>query len=284
MNIKQALTYASSKFQNIDIISYHLDSRVLLKYVTGNSLEYLLSNGEQELTKQQQNILESCINRRLNFEPIAYIVGYKEFYGYEFIVNANTLIPRGDTELLVDAALQHINPNSAILELGVGSGAIAISLLLEKPNIYLTATDISYEVINIVKANAKKFCVTDRIKIIQSNWFESLPIEKFDIIISNPPYIAIKEISHMSAETIKHEPRLALFAEKDGLQSYYSIALLAYKFLKTNGKILVEVGFKQATAVSEIFSHQGYRVDQIYKDLAGHDRVLLIQNQNKLYG
>lgn len=283
MNIKQALTYAASKFQNIDIISYHLDSRVLLKYITGNSLEYLLSDGEKELTTQQQNKLESCINRRLNFEPIAYIVGYKEFYGHEFIVDCNTLIPRGDTELLVDAALQQINSNSTILELGVGSGAVAISLLLERSNIYITATDISYEAINIVKANAKRFCVTDRIKIIQSNWFESLPVEKFDIIISNPPYIAIEEISHMSAETITHEPRLALFAEKDGLQSYYSITLSAQKFLKPNGKILVEVGFKQATAVSEIFSQEGYKVSQVYKDLAGYDRVLLIQNQNKHY-
>lgn len=277
MNIKQALTYTASKFQNIDISSFHLDSRVLLKSITGNSLEYLLANGEKELTKQQLNTLENYLNRRLNFEPIAYILGYKEFYGYEFLVNHYTLIPRGDTELLVEASLQQINANSAILELGTGSGAIAITLLLEIPKLYITATDISHEAINIVKANAKKFLVEDRIKIIQSNWYQDLPTEKFDIIISNPPYIATQEVSHMSTETIRHEPHLALFAEKDGLQSYHFIAQSAQKFLKPNGKILVEIGFRQLEAVREIFSQQGYKISQIYKDLAGIDRVLLMQ-------
>ncbi|MDD9335005.1 MAG: peptide chain release factor N(5)-glutamine methyltransferase [Rickettsiaceae bacterium] len=278
MNIKESLIYATSKLQTVGIKSASLESRILMQHVTGKSIEYLLARSEEELTQQEQIIFEDLVNRRTLLEPIGYIVGYKEFYSYQFIVNDKVLIPRQDTEVLVDAILSDIKINAelAILELGTGSGCIALSLLLEMPNSNVTATDISNEAIAIASQNAIKHKVSDRFKIINSNWFENLEKQKFDIIVSNPPYISFDDTVYMSPETLKYEPHLALFAEDNGLISYYIIAKEAKGFLKQNGKLFLEIGFNQLAAVTEIFVSYGYTVKQVYKDLEGRDRGLLI--------
>ncbi|WP_342259700.1 peptide chain release factor N(5)-glutamine methyltransferase [Candidatus Tisiphia endosymbiont of Metellina segmentata] len=278
MNIKESLIYAASKLQAVGIKSANLESRILMQHVTGKSIEYLLARSEEELTQQEQIIFEDLVNRRTLLEPIAYIVGYKEFYSYQFIVNDKVLIPRQDTEIIVDAILSDIKTNAelAILELGTGSGCIALSLLLEMPNSNVTATDISNEAIAIASQNAIKHKVSDRFKIINSNWFDNLEKQEFDIIVSNPPYISFDDTVYMSSETLKYEPHLALFAEDNGLASYYIIAKEAKGFLKQNGKLFLEIGFNQLAAVTEIFVSYGYTVKQVYKDLEGRDRGLLI--------
>ncbi|WP_375359142.1 peptide chain release factor N(5)-glutamine methyltransferase [Candidatus Tisiphia endosymbiont of Neophilaenus lineatus] len=279
MNIKESLIYAASKLQAVGIKSANLESRILMQHVTGKSIEYLLARSEEELTQQEQIIFEDLVNRRTLLEPIAYIVGYKEFYSYQFIVNDKVLIPRQDTEIIVDAILSDIKTNVelAILELGTGSGCIALSLLLEMPNSNVTATDISNEAIAIASQNAIKHKVSDRFKIINnSNWFDNLEKQEFDIIVSNPPYISFDDTVYMSSETLKYEPHLALFAEDNGLASYYIIAKEAKGFLKQNGKLFLEIGFNQLAAVTEIFVSYGYTVKQVYQDLEGRDRGLLI--------
>lgn len=302
MNIKELLIYATSKLQTVGIKSANLESRILMQHVTGKSIEYLLARSEERLTEIEQIIFQNLVNRRILLEPIAYIIGYKEFYGYQFIIGNKVLIPRRDTEVLVDAILKDVitDPISipshsscggnldtcirrydikeelTILELGTGSGCIALSLLPEMPNSNVTATDISNEAIAIARQNAIKHKVSDRFKIINSNWFENLEKQKFDIIVSNPPYISFDDTVYMSPETLKYEPHLALFAEDNGLASYYIIAKEAKGFLKQNGKLFLEIGFNQLAAVTEIFVSYGYTVKQVYKDLEGRDRGLLI--------
>ncbi|WP_375331127.1 peptide chain release factor N(5)-glutamine methyltransferase [Candidatus Tisiphia endosymbiont of Oplodontha viridula] len=278
MNIKELLIYATSKLQTVGIKSANLESRILMQHVTGKSIEYLLARSEERLTEAKQIIFKNLVNRRILLEPIAYIIGYKEFYGYQFIIDNKVLIPRQDTEVLVDAILSDIKTNAelAILELGTGSGCIALSLLLEMPNSNVIATDISNEAIAIARQNAIKHKVSDRFKIINSNWFENLEKQKFDIIVSNPPYISFDDTIYMSPETLQYEPHLALFAEDNGLASYYIIAKEAKGFLKQNGKLFLEIGFNQLAAVTEIFVSYGYTVKQVYKDLEGRDRGLLI--------
>ncbi|WP_417904911.1 peptide chain release factor N(5)-glutamine methyltransferase [Candidatus Tisiphia endosymbiont of Micropterix aruncella] len=282
MNIKALLIYAASKLQTVGIKSENLESRILMQHVTGKSIEYLLAKSEEELTEAEQIIFKNLVNRRILLEPIAYIIGYKEFYGYQFIIDNKVLIPRQDTEVLVDAILSDIKTNAelAILELGTGSGCIALSLLLEMQNSNVTATDISNEAIAIARQNAIKHKVSDRFKIINSNWFENLEKQKFDIIVSNPPYISFDDTVYMSPETLKYEPHLALFAEDNGLASYYIIAKEAKGFLKQNGKLFLEIGFNQLAAVTEIFVSYGYTVKQVYKDLEGRDRGFLIDMAN----
>ncbi|WP_425363939.1 HemK family protein methyltransferase [Candidatus Tisiphia endosymbiont of Hybos culiciformis] len=321
-SIKESLIYATSKLQAVGIKSASLESRILIQHATDKSIEYLLARSEEELTQQQQTIFANLVNRRTLLEPIAYIVGYKEFYSYQFIINDKVLIPRQDTETLVDAILKDViaNPTSippalsrssvpchsrvggnldpcfrrddsklsgddirvelAILELGTGSGCIAVSLLLEmlnaNINVNVTATDISNEAITIACQNAIKHQVIDRLTIINSNWFENLAKQEFDIIVSNPPYISFDDTVYMSPETLKYEPHLALFAENNGLAAYYIIAKEAKKFLKQNGKLFLEIGFNQAVSVTEIFMNHGYTIRQVYKDLEGLDRGLLI--------
>ncbi|WP_341754738.1 peptide chain release factor N(5)-glutamine methyltransferase [Candidatus Tisiphia endosymbiont of Dioctria rufipes] len=310
MNIKESLIYATNKLQTVGIKSTNLESRILMQHVTGKSIEYLLARSEEGLTKPEQVIFKNLVNRRILLEPIAYIIGYKEFYGYQFIIDNKVLIPRQDTEVLVDAILKDVitDPISipshsscggnldpcirrddikeelTILELGTGSGCIALSLLLEMLNANIngnvTATDISNEAIAIARQNAIKHKVSDRFKIINSNWFENLEKQKFDIIVSNPPYISFDDTVYMSPETLKYEPHLALFAEDNGLASYYIIAKEAKGFLKQNGKLFLEIGFNQLAAVTEIFVSYGYTVKQVYKDLEGRDRGLLIGMAN----
>ncbi|WP_341747518.1 peptide chain release factor N(5)-glutamine methyltransferase [Candidatus Tisiphia endosymbiont of Dascillus cervinus] len=285
MNIKESLIYVASKLQVVGIKSANLESRILMQHATDKPIEYLLARSEEELTQQEQIIFEDLVNRRILLEPIAYIVGYKEFYSYQFIINDKVLIPRQDTEIIVDAILKNVklkgietNAELTILELGTGSGCIAVSLLLEmlNDNINVTATDISNEAIIIARQNAIKHKVIDRLKIINSNWFDNLEKQEFDIIVSNPPYISFDDTVYMSSETLKYEPHLALFAEDNGLASYYIIAKEAKGFLKQNGKLFLEIGFNQLTAVTEIFISYGYTVKQVYKDLEGRDRGILI--------
>ncbi|WP_375331779.1 peptide chain release factor N(5)-glutamine methyltransferase [Candidatus Tisiphia endosymbiont of Temnostethus pusillus] len=283
MNIKESLIYAASKLQTVGIKSANLESRILMQHVTGKSIEYLLARSEERLTELEQIIFKNLVNRRILLEPIAYIIGYKEFYGYQFIIDNKVLIPRQDTEIIVDAILKNVklkgietNAELTILELGTGSGCIALSLLLEMPNSNVTATDISNEAIAIASQNAIKHKVYDRFKIINSNWFDNLEKQEFDIIVSNPPYISFDDTVYMSPETLKYEPHLALFAEDNGLASYYIIAKEAKGFLKQNGKLFLEIGFNQLAAVTEIFVSYGYTVKQVYKDLEGRDRGLLI--------
>ncbi len=301
-SIKQILSDAADKLNKTGIDSPQLEARIILQHVINKSHEYLLVNSDQQLNLLEIETFEEALERRLKHEPIAYITGIKEFYSREFIVNKHVLIPRSDTEILVDIVLQYYsqhslchsregrnpepkqldsldkprNDNFHILELGTGSGCIAISLLLEISNFQVTATDISFDAIEIAKINAIKHNVADRLKITHSNWFENIGKKKFDLIISNLPYISETEKSEMAIETLNYEPYIALFAAEEGLLGYRIIAENAKKFLKPTGKIILEIGYKKANQVSQIFLYHGYIIDNIHQDLQSHNRVIEI--------
>ncbi len=315
-SIKQILSNATDRLNKIGISSPQLEARILLRHVINKPIEYLLINLDEQLNEAEIEAFEKLLERRLKHEPIAYITGVKEFYSREFIVNKHVLIPRSDTEVLVEIVLGLLKPSlratersvaisgilpeiasstpmassrndeyTKILELGTGSGCIAISLLCELPNANVIATDISLDAIEIIKSNAAKYEVMDRLQVIHSDWFENLGKQKFDLIVSNPPYISHNEKSEMAIETINYEPSIALFAEEDGLQCYKTIAGNAKQFLKPNGKIILEIGFKQEEAVTQIFLDQGYNIENVYRDLQGYSRVILFSpiNLNRLY-
>lgn len=279
MEINTALRYGSQLLKEAGVTCVSLEAKILLSSAMCASLEYLIANSEQKLTSLEYERFISLLERRIRHEPIAYITGYKEFYGREFYVNNSVLIPRPDTEILIDAALDlckksGIGVVSEILELGTGSGCIVISLLLELPNVKATASDISRQALLVAEQNSKNYGTEKRLNLVESDWFANISAQKFDIIISNPPYIPINQAHLMAKETIIHEPRAALFADQDGLEAYYRIAKYGKDFLKDNGFVLLEVGFDQSAKVTEIFTNFGYNILSSYKDLSGYVRVL----------
>jgi release factor glutamine methyltransferase len=278
MQIKEAIKLAIEKFQNSATAS--LDARILLCKVLSLSYEQLLIKYNDILSENEIKQFFNFVERRAAMEPVAYIVGMQEFYGRDFIVNKNVLIPRPETELLIESLIEnynahHLGKNIKILELGTGSGAISVSIASELRMTDILAVDISRKALDIAEINAHNHHVNKQINFIQSNWFSNVLADKFDYIISNPPYIAYNEQSDMALSTRLFEPSLALYAKDDGFASYIAIINSASSYLKDGGKIFFEIGYKQGSKVVEILKNCGF-VDIVTKrDLAGHDRVII---------
>lgn len=265
--IKELLQYTSIKLNS------QLEARILLSHVTGYTQEYLIGHSEEDLSTKTVNEFYRLVDRRLKKEPIAYIVGYKEFYGHNFIVDHNVLIPRNDSEVLIDAVVNCTV--SSILDLGTGSGCLLLTLLLEMPNARGVGVDISPAALKIAKENMLHYGLEARCNIIESNWFENIT-DTYDIIISNPPYISENDTNIMAEETLLFEPKSALFAENNGYAAYEIIASNLEKCLKPKGNLFVEIGINQKDEIEKMFAKYGYYVIQEYKDLAGIVRVLKI--------
>lgn len=230
-----------------------------------------------KFSSEQFQKIEKALKARLNHKPLGYIFGYWEFYGRAFKVSNKVLIPRLDTEILIDCAIKQINLKSKanggsvkILDIGTGSGAIAITLEKET-GAKVTASDISPEALQIAQENAKN--LNSEICFVQSDLFKSLDGEKFDIIVSNPPYIESKVIDTLQMEVKNQEPHLALDGGEDGLDFYRKIIREAPKHLNQNGEIIFEIGFNQAKSVSKLLKEEFINI-QIIKDFGGNDRVV----------
>lgn len=274
ITIAKAIENMSQAFKNADIISYYLDARILTAHAVNQDVAYTYSRPDRVLNENEKYIWSMSLLKRVSHEPVAYITGKKEFYSREFSVNKNVLIPRPDTEVLIEAILAVESSKTHILELGTGSGAVAVTLALELPESEVTATDISTEALDVAKQNANALGAKN-ILFKQSDWFSSLEQKQYDIIVSNPPYIDIMdedEIGEMSEETLKYEPHIALFTDCN--ESYRNIARKAQEFLKPKGKIFVEIGFDQHILIRGIFAEQGLSLYNYYKDLSGIVRVL----------
>ena len=246
---------------------------MLMQRVTGLSRVQLLTHDTDVLSTAQLSLWNALLERRLAGEPMAYILGEREFYGRMFAVNFNVLIPRPDTEILIDAVLGQYAVNTAltVLDLGTGSGAIAVTLAAERPAWQVNAVDISAEALRVAQANAETHAPTVRLR--QSDWFSAIaPHERFDLIVSNPPYIAAHDV-HLTQGDVRFEPRGALSDEADGLRHYRSIIAQAPQFLTADGRIYLEHGFDQAIAVRELLYQADFAEIQTIRDLAGHERV-----------
>jgi release factor glutamine methyltransferase len=215
--------------------------------------------------------------RRLRGEPVDRILGEKEFYGLAFTLSDSTLVPRPETEMLVVRGLEVLTgkQRKTILDLGTGTGCVAISLLTESPSAKAVAVDLSPEALVTAQHNADRHGVADRLSLRKGSWFDPLqPDERFDLIVSNPPYIDTGEIEGLSREVREHDPRLALDGGADGLVAYRAILADAAKWLKPGGAVLCEIGATQGFAVTSLFFKAGLRDVVVLTDLAGLDRVV----------
>jgi len=253
-----------------------LEADMIIEDITGHDRAGQLLNEQTKLTPAQIQLIEEIIARRLTHEPLDHILGFRSFYGLEFNIDSNVLSPRPETELLVDYILSQSDPDQELklLDLGTGSGAIPIALLKMRKKFTAIASDVSPLALDIARQNAAKHQINDRLTFFKSDWFENIA-GQFDYIISNPPYIESQIIPTLSPEVQKYDPALALDGGLDGLTPYKIIAKEAAKFLKPQGKIVLEIGYDQGETVPEIFRQNGYRVHDVKKDLSGHDRMVI---------
>lgn len=251
-----------------------LDAEVLVMHVCDLDRRQLITRDQMALSGDQQYKLENLLARRQQGEPVAYLIGMREFWSMDVNVSPATLIPRPETELLVEKALEQIPlaADCTMADLGTGSGAIALALAKERPRCRVIATDISPTALEIAKTNGKISGLT-HIEFRLGDWFAPLAGETMDIIVSNPPYVRADD-AHLQQGDVRFEPAIALVSGKDGLEAIRHLAENAQKFLRPNGWLMLEHGLDQAGAIDEFLHRHGYRDIFFHKDLAGHARVV----------
>ena len=255
-----------------------LDSEILLAYVLNENRSYLYTWPNKELASEQHNQFNGLLERRIHGEPIAYLVGEQEFWSLPLKVTPDTLIPRPETELLVELALKKIDPdaNKTILDLGTGSGAIALALAKERPNCNVTGVEQSKRALIIAKENAHNLRI-ENVNFLHGHWLREITQDhQYYVIVSNPPYIASHD-PHLSQGDVRFEPDSALSSGADGLDDIREIAGEARQFLQPDGWLLVEHGYDQSTAISVLLSSLGYKNITDHKDLANLPRVVVAQ-------
>lgn len=254
-----------------------LEARMLLQAATGLDRVRLITHDAQTLTDVQTACLHEWSVRRLAGEPMAYILGGREFYGRFFRTTPDTLIPRPETEHLVDAALTALPPNAAVWDIGTGSGIIAITLACERPDLQVAASDISRAALTVAQENAERHHCRN-ITFLHGSWFDTTPKppQRFHLIVSNPPYIPDGD-PHLQQGDLRFEPQTALTDFADGLTPYRHLTAHAAEWLHPQGCLIVEHGYNQATAVHELFAAHGWRHIRTLQDLAGHDRITIGQ-------
>lgn len=279
MQNRDLLKLGAEELASVGVQSPSLEARILLAQSCQESQEYLLLNFDQEVSDTISKRYLSYIERRKQHEPIAYITGLKEFYGRDFIVNHDVLIPRAETELLIEVITKNIqgDENISVLDLGSGSGIIAITLALELPYADIVAVDVSEKALACLRQNIKKYNVTERVIPLLSNWYELVEEKRFDIIVSNPPYISKLELDYMAEETKRYEPDGALFAKDDGLACYRQILQNAANYLSEKGRIYLEMGFNQCDKIAALAKKYKFNVEEVYWDLQGHKRAVCLR-------
>jgi release factor glutamine methyltransferase len=276
--IKALLTWTADHFKAKGIADARLEAEILLAHVLDCKRVDLFVRFEEQPTEAERTKFRGLIQRRLGSWPVAYLVGSRAFYMLTFEVDPAVLIPRSDTETLVLEALNRLKPLTApeVLDLGTGSGCIAVSLAHQKKDARVTATDISPDALAVAQKNATKAGVAERVTFLQGDLFAALPPESaFHLIASNPPYIAQSEFATLSADVRDHEPRVALDGGPDGLAFYRRIANGVCPFLKPGGSLLLEIGYTQEAAVRGLLAERPeLEVGATLKDMGGHPRVV----------
>lgn len=278
----QLLTFARLAFRKADIVSADIDARLLVQYFSGYTLTDLVVRPDNPVTEDKIRLLNDAIVRRITGEPVHRIIGEREFYGLNFTLNADTLEPRPDTEALITLVLPFLRQTivsktfADFLDMGTGSGAIAVSLLHEVHALRGVAVDIAVGALQAVRINGARAGVSSRLAVLQSDWFGAVR-GKYDLIVSNPPYIPAKTVLELDKEVKDYDPHIALDGGQDGLNFYRSLAQHSGQYLNENGMVAVEIGVGQADDVADIFSRYGFRLQDIMQDLAGHKRALSFQ-------
>ena len=277
MKVLEAIKAGSKLLKEKNISTYILDSELLLSKSLKKPREEILINLEQNINEKVLVDFNNYLIRRSKKEPIAYLLGEKEFWSKKFFVNKDTLIPRPETELLVDKLVTIFKKKRmTILDIGTGTGCIIISLLIELKNSTGMAVDISKEAITVAKKNANKFNLSDRIKFLHKSCNE-LYGKKFDLIVSNPPYIKRKDIKNLSDDIKKFEPKMALDGGNDGLDLIKKIIYKSTKILKINGTLALEIGNEQINKVSKILIDNKFRISCVIKDYRNNVRCVFAE-------
>ena len=267
--------HAVISMRNAGFEDANIDVRILLGHAANCADVDLIMRANDNVPASALEQFNSFIARRLRHEPIAYIIKTKEFWSLKFTVNEHVLIPRPETEGLVEQALKMIANIKApnILDVGTGSGAILISLLHEQIDATGLGVDISSDALDVAKSNARSIGVVDRCSLLQSDYFQNVT-GKFDLLVSNPPYITDQAMEGLSENVKAYEPALALKGGEDGLTAYRKIIEQAHRFLNSGGSLVFEIGYDQGQAVRTILENAGYNGVTVFKDLAGHDRII----------
>lgn len=276
MNYNIALNKASKLLKNSSIKSFKLDSEIILSNMLNLSREELLLNLNEELSNKDLKYFKKLIYRRKKKEPIAYIVGYKEFWKEKYKVNSNVLIPRPDTEIVVEEVLKNIPLNSSknILDIGTGSGCIALSILRDRKKCHVKALDISKNALKVAKHNAKIQHLENRIRFINSN-IDKFYYGKYDIIVSNPPYIKSMRIKKLDEDIRVYEPKLSLDGGNDGFSQIREVIKKSSVLIKKKGKLFLEIGFDQSKETKKLLLENNFYINRIVKDLGKKNRCII---------
>lgn len=272
--LAQWLQAASQQLLEVSIENAHQEAEYLLSHLLQKNTAFFYARPEFELSVKQLKQLNLWLKERIAGKPLAWILGEWDFWGLTLEVTPATLIPRADTERLVELALELEinNPKVRVLDMGTGTGAIALAIKKERPNWQVDAVDFKLDAVNLARKNARQLELD--IRVWQSNWWQQIPPQTYDLILSNPPYIHPQD-PHLSQGDLRFEPKTALVGGEDGLQAYRELLAPIQQRLVTGGYLLVEHGFDQQVAVAELFSHAKLMGIECYKDYAGQPRVTL---------
>ena len=275
MDIQSALKKGQSILIDNNIISAKLDSEILMSQAIRKNKEFIILNLNKKIKKRDLDYFDNLIQERAKSKPIAQIIKKKDFWKYEFIVNNNVLIPRPDTEILIEQALKLVkNKNRLqILDIGIGSGCILMSILKEKKNFIGTGIDISNKSLQISKVNGQKLRINNRLRLFKSN-IDNFNTGKYDLIVSNPPYIKKSNLKCLEKD-IGFEPKQALDGGLDGLSEIRKVINKSSELIKRSGHFIIEIGFDQKNKVKKILRDKGFYIKKTVKDLSNHDRCIV---------
>ncbi|MDA7923634.1 peptide chain release factor N(5)-glutamine methyltransferase [Candidatus Pelagibacter sp.] len=276
MNIENILNEGINILQKHNIANPQLDSEILLSNSIKRDKKHIILNPKEILNLEQLGKFKSLIERRKKGEPIAYLINKKEFWKDEFFVNKDVLIPRPDTEIIIEQVLKTYSKNVQLqlLDIGTGSGCILLSILKERPNFYGTGIDISKKSINVSKFNAKQLNLTNRVKFFHSS-VDNFKNGKYDIIVSNPPYVKQLSLKYLEKDVVNFEPKLALSGGFDGFSKIKKVIDKASILVKKNGKFILEIGFNQKNKVIKALKEEGFYVNKALKDYGNNDRCII---------
>ncbi|CDZ60014.1 peptide chain release factor N(5)-glutamine methyltransferase [Neorhizobium galegae] len=278
--LSAAVADARSRFSAAGLPDAAIEARLLIGGLLGLSSTEVFTGGDRLLTEEETSRISKAVARRLKREPVHRILGSREFHGMELLISKETLEPRPDTEILVDSMLAHVRQivavkgSARILDLGAGTGAIVLALLKESPEAQGIGSDISEDALQTAARNAARLEMSERFQAIRSDWFDAIS-GRFDIIVSNPPYIRSDVIPALDPEVRDFDPLTALDGGPDGLEAYRAIAAGAGDFLEKDGVIGVEIGFDQKETVTAIFRVAGFTLAEAVRDYGDNDRVLV---------
>ncbi len=276
MNINLAISRGTEILKKKFINNSQLDSEILMSMTINRDRNYIILNSNDILNKNELNNFYKLINQRSKGNPVAYLINKKFFWNSEFYITNDTLIPRPDTELIIENLLKLTKQKNKfhILDIGVGSGCILLSILKERKNFYGTGIDISKKCLKISKINAVNLKVSSRLKLYKSD-VDKFNLGKYDLIVSNPPYIKKCKLKYLERDVAKFEPKLALDGGLDGLSVIKKVINKSSKLIKKNGKFILEIGFDQKNKVINLLKKKGFYINSIQKDLANNDRCIV---------